>query len=50
VRTGLWGLFLVDSGVLLARDAREVWGPVVVLYGLMILAWLWPRQWLQSFE
>jgi len=50
VRSGLRGLFLVDAGVLLARDPREVWGPVVVLYGLMILAWLWPRHWLQSFE
>jgi hypothetical protein len=45
VRAGLSGLFLVDAGLL---HASGLAGPAAAEYGLMILAWLWRRRWLQS--
>ncbi len=45
VRAGLSLLFFVDAGILLTRD---LFAPALCVYGLMILAWLWRRRWLQS--
>ena len=45
VREALLGIFLVDAGFLLAADRPRL---AAALWGLMILAWLWRRRWLQS--
>jgi 4-hydroxybenzoate polyprenyltransferase len=45
VRDALLGIFLVDAGFLLAADRPRL---AAALWGLMILAWLWRRRWLQS--
>jgi 4-hydroxybenzoate polyprenyltransferase len=45
VRAGLSGIFLIDAGLLLANGLHKV---ALAEYGLMILAWLWRRRWLQS--
>ncbi len=45
VRAGLSNLLLVDAGILLSK---ELLAPAISVYGLMILAWLWRRRWLQS--
>ena len=45
VRTTLSFLFLIDAGSLLRREHTS---GALMLYGLMILAWLWKVRWLQS--
>jgi len=45
VRSALLGIFVVDAGFLLSNDLVQ---QATAEYGLMILAWLWSRRWLQS--
>jgi heme O synthase-like polyprenyltransferase len=51
VRSGLGGIFLVDAGLLWSLHPGvdgTAGPPVLSMYALMVLAWLWKRRWLQS--
>jgi hypothetical protein len=50
VRNALGGIFFVDAGVvlLLAATPDLVVVPVIVLYGLFALAWIWKRRWIRA--
>ncbi len=45
VRSALTGIFFLDAGFLIGAGLPHQAGAI---YGLLILAWLWRRRWLQS--
>ncbi|MBI4586483.1 MAG: UbiA family prenyltransferase [Planctomycetes bacterium] len=45
VRAGLTGLYFLNAGYL---HSHGLWAPACLIYGLVVLGWLWKRLWVQS--